>query len=76
LREDRAQYAAELARVLRANGRLLLRACTTSEGKPNDVNEEEVERTFDGWRTVTMARKDIESDTHSMAALIVRLERS
>jgi SAM-dependent methyltransferase len=73
---DRSFYSAELARVLRPGGRLLLRACTTSEGEPNDVNEDEIGRAFIGWHNVSMERASIASDTRSMAALIARLERT
>ncbi|HEV8565000.1 MAG TPA: class I SAM-dependent methyltransferase [Actinomycetota bacterium] len=74
-RRDRPPYAAELARVLRPGGRLLLRACTTSEGMPNDVDEDEIEHAFAGWRSAGVERAHIDSDTRSMPALVARLER-
>jgi SAM-dependent methyltransferase len=74
-REDRPRYAAELARLIRPGGRLLLRACTTSEDRPNDISKGEIRRVFLEWQVVACESASIESDTRSMPALIVRLER-
>jgi SAM-dependent methyltransferase len=69
----RADYAAEVRRVLRPGGRLLLRACLTSQGVRNDVTESGIVDAFEGWVTDQLVRGDLPSDTRTMQALIVRL---
>ena len=56
-------------------GRLLLRACLTSQGQPNDVDEAGVRACFVGWQFVNLERARIASDTRTMEALVVRLQR-
>jgi SAM-dependent methyltransferase len=65
-------YAAEVQRVLRPGGRLLLRACLTSRGVRNDVTESSVADAFAGWVVDQLVRGDLPSDTRNMQALIVR----
>jgi SAM-dependent methyltransferase len=72
---DRGLYAGEAARVLRPGGRLLLRACLTSKGVPNDLGPEAVRSIFAGWRIVSSQRRDIPSDSRLMQSLVLRLER-
>jgi SAM-dependent methyltransferase len=71
--EDRAHYAAEVRRVLRPEGRMLLRACMRSAGVRNDVDEAMVRQSFTGWVIESVKRADIPSDTRTMPALVVRL---
>jgi SAM-dependent methyltransferase len=72
---NRTAYAAEAARVLRAGGRLFLRACLYTAGTRNDITEEVLRATFAGWRWLRHSREDLESDTRTMPALVVLLER-
>jgi SAM-dependent methyltransferase len=74
--EDRARYAREAARVLRADGRLLLRMCLTSAGVPNGLDEQTVSATFRGWRQVAMRMVELASDTRKMRAVLALLIRS
>lgn len=68
-------YAAEARRVLRPGGRLLLRACLTSQGVRNDVTESGITGAFAGWEIDRMTRGELRSDTRAMQALMVRLRR-
>ncbi len=69
------RYAAEVHRVLRPGGRLLLRACLTSAGVRNGVTEPGVLAAFAGWHCAGVREAGLVSDTREMPALIVRLER-
>jgi SAM-dependent methyltransferase len=70
------RYAAEVHRVLRPAGRLLLRACLTSAGVRNKVTESGLLAAFDGWHCADVREAGLVSDTREMPALIARLERS
>ncbi|MHB8323753.1 MAG: class I SAM-dependent methyltransferase [Candidatus Dormibacteria bacterium] len=73
---DRGQYEREVGRVLRPQGRLLLRACLNAAGARNDISEELLRATFTGWSIHSMERTAIPSDTRNLEALVVRLARS
>jgi SAM-dependent methyltransferase len=68
-----AEYAAEVRRVLRPGGRLLLRACLTSRGVRNDVTESGVAEAFTGWIIDRLVRADLPSDMRIMRGLVIRL---
>lgn len=68
----RRQYGCEAARVLCPGGRLLLRACVTSGGVRNDIDEAGIEAALVGWRLVSVEQVELPSDTRTMAALVVR----
>jgi len=68
-------YAAEARRVLRPGGRMLLRACLTSQGMRNEVTESGIAGAFAGWVIEWMARDALRSDTRAMQSLVVRLRR-
>jgi SAM-dependent methyltransferase len=68
-------YAAEVRRVLRPGGRLLLRACLASAGVRNTVTASGVLAAFEGWRCTGVREAGLISDTREMPALTVRLER-
>jgi SAM-dependent methyltransferase len=68
-------YAAEVWRVLRPGGRLLLRACLTSAGARNVVTEAGLARVFAGWNVDSLGQEDLVSDTRAMAALVLRLSK-
>ena len=70
---DRAGYAAELRRVLRPGGKLLLRASLRAAGVRNDIDEDVILTTFAQWRVEHMQRTKIPSDTRALDALLVRL---
>jgi SAM-dependent methyltransferase len=72
----RAGYAREAARVLRPGGRLLLRMCLTSAGRPNGLGEETIRGAFDGWQTLWMERRALATDTRTMPALLALLARA
>jgi SAM-dependent methyltransferase len=71
--DDRPRYSAELGRVLRPDGRLLLRASLRAAGVRNDIDESVIRRTFGAWRIERMARIAAPSDTRSLDMLLVRL---
>jgi SAM-dependent methyltransferase len=73
--EDRAGYAAELRRVLRPGGKLLLRASLRAAGVRNDIDENVIAGTFCAWRIERMHRAEIPSDTRALEVLVVRLAR-
>jgi SAM-dependent methyltransferase len=72
---DRTAYAVETARLLCAGGRLFLRSCLYSAGARNDITEDDLRDVFAGWRWLSVTREDLVSDTRTMPALIVLLER-
>ena len=71
----RASYAEEAARVLRHGGRLLLRMCLTSAGKPNGLDEETIGIAFHGWHHASARRVRLASDTRTMPAVVAILIR-
>jgi SAM-dependent methyltransferase len=73
---QRPAYASQLALVLRPRGRFLLRASLRSHGRRNDIDEDVVRSSFDGWRIDSMERRAIPTDNRSLDALVVRLERA
>ena len=73
--QDRAGYAAELCRVLRPGGKLLLRASLRAAGVRNDISENVIVGTFSAWRIEQMQRAEIPSDTRTLEVLLVRLAR-
>jgi SAM-dependent methyltransferase len=73
--EDRSGYAAELRRLLRPGGRLLLRASLRAAGVRNDIDEHVILDTFHGWQVEQMQRAEIPSDTRTLEVLLVRLKR-
>jgi SAM-dependent methyltransferase len=73
--ENRSEYAAELRRVLRPGGKLLLRASLRAAGVRNDIDEDVILDTFSGWQVDKMQRADIPSDTRTLHVLLVRLLR-
>jgi SAM-dependent methyltransferase len=72
---QRPAYAAETRRVLRPGGRLFLRACLNTAGKRNDIDEPGLRSVFTAWRWLSVRQGELPSDTRSMPALIVLLER-
>lgn len=72
---DRSKYERELRRVLKPGGRLLLRASLHAAEVRNDISEEVIRSTFDGWTVRALARQKIPSDTRQLEVLVVRLER-
>lgn len=73
--EDRVGYAAELRRILRPGGKLLLRASLRAAGVRNDIDENVILGTFSAWRVEGMQRTKIPSDTRTLDVLLVRLVR-
>jgi SAM-dependent methyltransferase len=73
--QDRGGYAAELRRVLRPGGKLLLRASLRAAGVRNDISENVIGGTFSAWRIEQMQRAEIPSDTRTLEVLLVRLAR-
>jgi SAM-dependent methyltransferase len=72
---DRGSYAREARRVLRRGGRFLLRACLTSAGVPNGLDQAVIRSAFRDWDLAGIAARDIDSGTRSMPALVARLSR-
>jgi SAM-dependent methyltransferase len=70
---DRPGYAAEVGRVLRVGGKLLLRASLRAAGVRNDITEQVIVTTFSGWRVEHMERTEIPSDTRTLEVLSARL---
>jgi SAM-dependent methyltransferase len=71
---DRPRYAAEVGRVLRPGGKLLLRASLRMAGVRNDIDESVIRRTFAAWRIESMERAAVPSDTRLLDVLVVRLQ--
>jgi hypothetical protein len=71
--EDRPGYAAELRRVLRPGGKLLLRSSLRAAGVRKDISEEVTLAVFADWRVELMQHTKIPSDTRSLDVLLVRL---
>jgi len=71
--DDRPAYAAELLRVLRPGGKLLLRASLRAAGVRNDMDEEVIGRTFAAWRIEHMERTEVPSDTRMLEVIVARL---
>lgn len=72
----RARYAREAERVVRADGRLVLRMCLNSAGVPNGLDEGSIRAAFDAWQVVSMGRLQLESDTRTMPAVMAVLSRA
>lgn len=72
---DRASYAAELGRVLRPGGKLLLRASLRAAGVRNDITGQVIVTAFSGWQIEHMEQTEIPSDTRRLDVLLVRLMR-
>jgi ubiquinone/menaquinone biosynthesis C-methylase UbiE len=72
---DRPVYARETARVLQKGGELLLRACLQAQGIRNDITSQIIRVVFADWRVLMLEQRSIPSDTRTMEALVVRLQR-
>jgi ubiquinone/menaquinone biosynthesis C-methylase UbiE len=72
---QRRAYSAEAERVLRPDGRMLLRACLNCAGIRNDITETVMASAFAGWTIDFLRPVQVPSDTREMAALEVRLRR-
>lgn len=70
---DRAGYAAELRRVLRPGGGLLLRASLRAAGVRNDLSEALLRSVFAGWQVDQLSRAEIPSNTRTLEVLLARL---
>jgi SAM-dependent methyltransferase len=70
---DRPGYAAEMGRVLRRGGKLLLRASLRAAGVRNDITEQVIVTTFSAWQIEHMERLEIPSDTRTLDVLLARL---
>lgn len=72
---DRPGYAAEVHRVLRPGGKLLLRASLRAADVRNDIDEDVILAVFAAWEVEQLQRARIPSDTRSLEVLLVRLAR-
>jgi hypothetical protein len=70
---DRPRYSAELRRVLRPGGKLLLRASLRTAGQRNDIDEAVIRDTFAAWRVEHLEQATVPSDTRLLDVLVVRL---
>jgi hypothetical protein len=70
---DRPRYSAELRRVLRPGGKLLLRASLRTAGQRNDIDEAVIRETFAAWRIEHLEQAAVPSDTRTLDVLVVRL---
>jgi hypothetical protein len=72
---DRPGYAAELRRVLRPGGRLLLRASLRAAGARNGISEQVIRSAFAGWQVAHLERTQVPSDTRALDVLLALLVR-
>jgi SAM-dependent methyltransferase len=72
---QRRAYSTEAERVLRPDGRMLLRACLNCAGIRNDITEAVIASVFAGWSIDFLKPVQVPSDTRDMPALEVRLRR-
>lgn len=72
---QRRAYSAEAERVLRPDGRMLLRACLNCAGIRNDITEAVIASVFVEWTLDVLKPVQVPSDTREMPALEVRLRR-
>jgi SAM-dependent methyltransferase len=70
---DRPRYSAELRRVLRPGGKLLLRASLRTAGQRNDIDEAVIRGTFAAWHVEHLEQAAVPSDTRLLDVLVVRL---
>ena len=70
---ERPRYVGEAARLLRPEGRFLLRACTRSSGRRNGIGTPHLRRLIRGWRMLSLFRASIPSDTRSLPSLVAWL---
>ena len=70
---DRPRYSAELRRVLRPGGKLLLQASLRTAGQRNDIDEAVIRDTFADWRIEHLEQAAVPSDTRLLDVLVVRL---
>jgi SAM-dependent methyltransferase len=73
---QRQAYSTEVERVLRPDGRMLLRACLNCAGQRNDITEDVMATIFAGWTIDFLQPVRVASDTREMPALEVRLRRT
>lgn len=71
--DDRPRHAAEIERVLRPAGKLLLRPSLRAAGVRNDIDELVIRHTFAAWEIDRMERAVAPSDTRVLDLLLVRL---
>lgn len=72
---DRSRYASEAFRVIRPGGRFLLRACLRAAGVRNDIGMETLLSVFAAWDVIAAREADVPSDTRTMRALVICLQR-
>jgi SAM-dependent methyltransferase len=70
---DRPGYAAEVSRVLKPGGKLLLRPSLRAAGVRNDIDEQVIRRVFGRWHIQHMTRATVPSDTRTLELLVVRM---
>jgi SAM-dependent methyltransferase len=70
---DRPRYSAELRRVLRPGGKLLLRASLRAAGVRNDIDEAVIGTTFAAWRIENMQQVTVPSDTRMLEVILARV---
>ena len=70
---DRPGYAAEVSRVLKPGGKLLLRPSMRAAGVRNDIDEQVIRRVFGRWHIQHMTRATVPSDTRTLEVLVARL---
>lgn len=70
---DRPGYAAEVSRVLKPGGKLLLRPSLRAAGERNDIDEQVIRTVFGRWHIQHMTRATVPSDTRALELLVVRL---
>lgn len=73
--QDQGKYETEARRVLRPQGRLLLRTCLKVAGVRSDIDERTLRKVFKTWRTLRVERRQIPSDSREIDALFLVLER-
>jgi SAM-dependent methyltransferase len=70
---DRPGYAAEVSRIVKPGGKLLLRPSLRAAGVRNDIDEQVIRRVFGRWHIQHMTRATVPSEARRVRAMESRV---